>query len=51
MADLSIANDLLENLGGVDTNDLNSVLKNDNESDDFVDSYERSNYYDIASLQ
>ena len=50
MSDSNIANDLLENLGGADSNDLNSVLKTNNENDDFIDTYERSNYYEIASL-
>ena len=50
MSDLNLANDLLENLGGVNRNDLNSVLKTDNENDDSFETYHQSNYYDIDSL-
>ena len=50
MSDSNIAHDLLENLGGVDCNDLNSILKTNDDHDDSVDTYKQSDYYDIASL-
>ena len=50
MSASNIANDLLNSLGGVDSNDLNFVLKTNNDTDDFVDTYNQSDYYDLDSL-
>ena len=50
MSASNIAYDLLENLGGVTRNDLNSILKNNNENDDPIETYDQSDYYDIDSL-
>ena len=43
----NLANDLLKNIGGVDKNDLNSVLEITSKHDDQKDTFIPSNYYSI----
>ena len=50
MSASNLADDLLKNIGGVNRNDLNSILKNNNENDESFESYNESNYYDIDTL-
>ena len=50
MVDTNLDSDLLENVGGVDVNNLNSVLKLDSKYDEHIESFSPSNYYDIESF-
>ena len=45
----NLANELLEKLGGVDKNNLNSVLQLDNKHDDQTETFIPSDYYDLDS--
>ena len=50
MATSDLANDLLRNIGGIDENNLNSILQIDSRHDDQIETFNPSNYYDIDSF-
>ena len=50
MTALTLANDLLGNIGGIDQNNLNSILQIDSKYDEQMETFTPSNYHDIDSL-
>ena len=50
MATSDLANDLLGYIGGIDANNLNSILQIDSRHDDQTETFNPSNYYDIDSF-